>query len=104
MKQWLYRIQPVRLELLVAGGTAEEEATLAQHFSYLQRLTEAGVVQLAGRTLLADYHSFGIVIFHAPDEEAALVIMHNDPGVQERLFRAELFPWRTALPQQDPDD
>ncbi len=104
MKQWIYRIQPVRLELLVAGGSAEEEAILAQHFSYLKQLSDAGVVQLAGRTLLADYHSFGLVMFRAEDEAAALAIMHNDPGVKARLFRAELFPWRSALPQQDKDD
>ncbi len=98
MKHWLYRIQPLRLEMLVTGGTAEEKAILEQHFAYLQELCDEGRVQLAGRTLLADYHSFGIVIFQAPDEDAALAIMHKDPGVQQRLFRAELFPWRTALP------
>lgn len=103
MKQWLYRIQPLRLEMLVSGGTQEESAVLAQHFDYLKRLSDEGVVQLAGRTLLADYHSFGIVIFQATDEEEALAVMRDDPGVRERLFRAELFPWRTALPLP-PDD
>lgn len=98
MKQWLYRIQALRLEMLASGGTQQEQAVLAQHFDYLKRLCDEGVVQLAGRTLLADYHSFGIVIFRAADEEAALEIMRGDPGVRERLFRAELFPWRTALP------
>ncbi len=98
MKQWLYRIQPLSLEMLVTGGTAEEKAVLQQHFSYLQRLCDEGVVQLAGRTLLTDYQSFGIVIFQAPDEEAALAVMHDDPGVRQRLFRAELYPWRIALP------
>lgn len=104
MKQWIYRIQPVRLELLVAGSSAGEEAILAQHFAYLKQLSDTNVVQLAGRTLLADYHSFGLVMFRAEDEAAALAIMHNDPGVKARLFRAELFPWRSALPQQDKDD
>ena len=98
MKQWLYRIQPLSLEMLVTGGTAEEKTVLQEHFSYLQRLCDEGVVQLAGRTLLTDYQSFGIVIFQAPDEEAALAVMKGDPGVQQRLFRAELFPWRMALP------
>lgn len=100
MKQWLYRLQALRLEMLVTGGTEEERAVLDRHFAYLQRLCDEGIVQLAGRTLLEDYHSFGIVIFRAPDEDAALAVMRNDPGVQERLFRAELFPWRTALPQR----
>jgi len=97
MKQWLYRIQPVRRELLTAGGTAGEKATLAQHFAYLQRLTEEGVVQLAGRTLTTDYLSFGLVMFRAPDEAAAMAIMQQDPAVQAGIFRAELFPWRVAL-------
>ena len=103
MKQWIYRIQVVRLELLVAGGTEEEEAVLARHFAYLQGLSDAGVVQLAGRTLTEDYQSFGLVMFRAEDEEAALAIMQGDPGVQARLFRAELYPWRVALPQGGDD-
>ena len=98
MRQWLYRIQALRLDMLVSGGTPQEQAVLAQHFDYLKRLADEGVVLLAGRTLLADYHSFGIVIFRAADEQAALALMRDDPGVRERLFRAELFPWRTALP------
>ena len=48
---FLYKIQPVRPEMLPASPTPEEEEIIARHFDYLQGLTKAGVVLLAGRTL-----------------------------------------------------
>ena len=97
MQQWLYRIQTVRPQLLSEGSTREEDAITSQHFHYLKGLMEAGVVILAGRTQNTDYSSFGIIIFKAEDEAAAWEIVHNDPAVQARQFRAELFPYRIAL-------
>lgn len=97
MKEFLYRIQTVRPAMLVEGTTAEEDAAVAEHFAYLQRLTAEGVVILAGRTLNTDVSSFGLVIFRAQDEAAARAIVDNDPAVQQRVMRAELFPYRIAL-------
>jgi len=62
---FLYKIQPVRPEMLSVGQTAEEEHIISEHFTYLKGLTEAGVVLLAGRTLNTDYSCFGIVILSA---------------------------------------
>lgn len=39
-KHYLYRIQPTRPAMLTEGLTAEERAIMAEHFSYLQRLTD----------------------------------------------------------------
>lgn len=94
---YLYKIQPVRPEMVSAGPTPEEDRIVAQHFAYLQRLTEAGVVLLAGRTLNTDYSKFGIVIFRAASEAAAREVVANDPAVRERVMRAELYPYRIAL-------
>lgn len=94
---FLYKIQPVRPEMLTEGAISDEEALIGQHFDYLKRLTEAGVVFMAGRTLNSDPASFGIVIFHAVDEAAARQVMHADPAVQGRVMRAELYPFRIAL-------
>jgi uncharacterized protein YciI len=49
--EFLYKIQPTRLEMLTEGPTAEEAAIVSQHFAYLKGLTEEGSVVLAGRTL-----------------------------------------------------
>jgi uncharacterized protein YciI len=93
---FLYKIQPVRPEMLT-GETPEEEHTISEHFTYLKGLTEAGVVLLAGRTLNTDYSSFGIVVFTAGSEEEARQVMLNDPAVKQRVMRAELYPYRIAL-------
>jgi len=94
---FLYKIQPVRPEMISAGPTPEEDQIVAEHFSYLQHLTETGVVLLAGRTLNTDYSTFGIVIFRAASEAAAREVVANDPAVREHVMRAELYPYRIAL-------
>jgi len=94
---FLYKIQPVRPEMVSVGATTEEELTISDHFTYLKDLTEAGVVLLAGRTLNADYSCFGIVILTAGSEEEARQIMVDDPAVKQRVMRAELYPYRISL-------
>lgn len=96
-KQFLYRIQPARPEMLSQGPTPEEEAIVSEHFAYLQGLVARGVVLLAGRTLNTDVTSFGIVIFQAESQAAAQAVMENDPAVRQGVMRAELFPYRIAL-------
>ena len=94
---YLYKIQPTRVEMLAGGPTADEARLVSEHFEYLKRLTEAGVVLLAGRTLNTDASSFGIVIFRATGEAEARRIMDEDPGVRAGVFRAELYPYSIAL-------
>ena len=62
MAQYLYRIQPTRLEMLTVGPTPQEEQIVSQHFAYLKNLTEQGVVILVGRTQNNDLRTFGIAI------------------------------------------
>jgi uncharacterized protein YciI len=97
MAQFLYRIQPTRLEMLTVGPTPQEEQIISQHFNYLKNLTEQGVVILVGRTQNNDERTFGIAIFNANSDEDARRIMDNDPAVQNGVMRAELFPYRVAL-------
>jgi uncharacterized protein YciI len=94
---FLYKIQPVRPEMLTVGASPEEDQIISEHFAYLKGLTDKGIVFLAGRTLNTDPTSFGIVIFTASSEQAARQIMHNDPAVKQQVMRAELFPFRLAL-------
>jgi len=39
----------------------------------------------------------GIVLLKAETIEAAREIMLNDPAVKNRVFRAELYPYKTSL-------
>lgn len=95
--QFLYRIQPVRPEMLTSGATEDETKIVGQHYEYLRQLTNKGIVLLAGRTRNTDNSSFGIVLFNADSEEMARKVMSEDPAVKNRIFRAELFPYRMAL-------
>jgi uncharacterized protein YciI len=94
---FLYKIQPVRPEMLSVGATSEEEQIISEHFNYLKDLTNAGVVFLAGRTLNTDPSSFGIVILIVSSEEEARQIMLYDPVVKKKVMLAELYPYRNAL-------
>jgi uncharacterized protein YciI len=76
-KQFLYRVQPARAEMLKSGPTKEESAIVEEHFNYLKNLTAKGVVILAGRTLTTAESTFGLVIFRAESEEPAREIMNN---------------------------
>ena len=95
--EYLYKIQPTRLEMLTQGPTPDEATLVAQHLAYLQELAAQGVVVLAGRTLNVDERTFGVVIFRASSEQAAYSIMNNDPAVRNGIMRAELYPYRIAV-------
>jgi len=97
MEQFLYRLTPTRPDMLRAGLTDGENAVIATHFAYLSDLKDKGVVKLAGRTTNTDASSFGVMIFEAENEEAARLIMANDPAVKGNVLAAELFPFRIAL-------
>jgi len=100
-QQYLYRIQPVRPDMLTGEPTQEEQDITIQHFNYLKDLMDKGTVVLAGRTINTDPSSFGIVIFVAEDDTAAKQIMLNDPAIQNRIMRGEIFPYRMAIMAPD---
>lgn len=97
MPTYIYRIQPVRPEMLSEGPTNVEMRISSEHFEYLQRLMHDGILILAGRTLTSDYSAFGIAIFRARDDDHMRQITVGDPGVAQKLFRAEWYPYRIAL-------
>lgn len=97
MPTYIYRIQPVRPHMLSDGMTEDETRITGEHFAYLRRLLNEGVLILAGRTLNTDYSAFGIAIFEARDDDHMRELTQGDPGVAQKLFRAEWHPFRIAL-------
>ncbi|MCY4145665.1 MAG: YciI family protein [Chloroflexi bacterium] len=97
MPTYIYKIQPVRPEMLAEGLTDDEARITAEHFAYLQDLKDQGALLLAGRTLGDDYSAFGIAIFQARDDAHMRQLTLADPGVAQKLFRAEWHPFRVAL-------
>ena len=96
-KEFLYRLEATRAEMISIGPTEKESRALEEHFAYLEDLTERGLVLLAGRTVSLGAGTFGIVVFRAESESAALEIMEADPAVRDGVMRAELHPFRVAL-------
>jgi len=89
--------------MLSEGPTAAEARVLQAHSEYLESLAAAGHLELAGRTQTTDPSTFGIVIFHAADLDAARGVMEADPGVAGGVMSGELFPYRVAFRRAQPD-
>jgi len=92
---WMYVIRPVRGGM-VDAPTDEEAALLREHFAYLQRHRDEGLVRLAGPSVVPG-DTFGIVVLATEDEGIARQMMENDPAVAGGLMRAELRPFRNAV-------
>ena len=80
-----------------AAWTDADRATVAAHFQYLSKATEAGTVLLAGRTDEAHDKTFGLVIYEAENDEAARAFMASDPAVVAGVMTATLHPYSIAL-------
>ena len=95
--QFLYRIVPTRLEMLVSGPTERERQVIDAHFAHLRRLADDGVVLMAGRTLDTGPATWGIVVFTAPSLAEAEAVMRVDPAIAQGVMHGELFPYRVAV-------
>jgi uncharacterized protein YciI len=97
MQQFLYRLTPVRTEMVTVRPTPEEQAIVDEHFAHLSALTEQGVMLFVGRTQDNSPRTFGISVLQAESEVQAQAIMNSDPAVRKGIMHAELFPFRIAL-------
>jgi len=82
--------------MLTQGTTDDEASILSDHFKYLESLTKQGVVLVFGHTQNNDASTFGIAIFRTESEDAARMIMNNDPAMKKGVMRAALFPNKVA--------
>ncbi|MDY7107163.1 MAG: YciI family protein [Planctomycetota bacterium] len=90
-------LEPTRAGMVDQPTDTEAEA-VEEHAAYLARLTEAGIVVLAGRT--TEKPHVGIIILRAADRSAAEAIMHDDPALRAGVFRPRLQAFRIALHQE----
>jgi uncharacterized protein YciI len=92
--EWIYFIHPPRDDF-AATMTSDEETVWAEHFQRLQSLLASGQLILAGPTL--GTVNTGLVIFEAPDEQAARQFMEEDPVVRDGYALGEVRPFRVSL-------
>jgi uncharacterized protein len=77
--------------------TEADQAAMQGHIAHLKAATDHGQLVLAGRTLEPGDQTFGLVVFHAPDEENARAFMAADPAVTRGIMTAELHPYQIAF-------
>jgi uncharacterized protein YciI len=101
-KQFIYVLHLVPRLYDDKNWTKDDTAALGRHFARFQHAIETGELILAGRTLDSGDKTFGVAIFHAPDESAARQFMESDPAVVAGLMTAELHPFAVALERKNP--
>jgi uncharacterized protein YciI len=93
MSEYTYLIHPFR-DGFFENPSPEEKTILEEHLAYIQKAAEAGIVLLAGSCM---DDTFGLVIFHAENDESANAFMFADPGVQKNIMAAELHPIHISI-------
>lgn len=85
-----------------------DRAAVGAHFAELQRLVAGGIVLLAGRTdeigpngWMAE-DTLGIVVFAAPDREAAEALMAADAAVEAGVMRVKVHAFQVAAERTPP--
>lgn len=77
-----------------AYGESGTEEIVGKHFAYLQELSKAGEVKMAGR--FSDV-LIGLTMIEADSHERAVEIMKNDPAIKAGIFHGEVYRWSVAL-------
>lgn len=96
-QEFIYVLKPREDLLLEENWTEKENEAVDQHFAYLKKLKEHGILILAGKTKGMDEKTFGIVVLEAENEMEARKRMEEDPGVYTGIMGAELFHYHVAL-------
>lgn len=95
--EWLYLLRLVPRLHDDTAWTADDNAAVGRHFQHLKAATARGQVVFAGRTMEPGERTFGLVVFEAPDENAARAFMESDPAVLAGVMTVELRPYSIAL-------
>src|SRR5689334_22851399 len=96
VRQFVYRIEPVRKDLTLQNLTDVEKPILAQHAAYLKKLLDDGKLVLAGQAF-EQTSMWGIVIVNAADAPSAEAIMTADPAFQAKIFQGKVVPFRVVF-------
>ena len=96
VRQFLIRLDPVRAGFTLQNMSDNERKIAADHAAHLKTLLDQGKLKMAGQTF-DPKGLWGIVIVEAPDLQTATAIMNSDPGIQGKLFRGEVAPFRVVF-------
>ena len=87
------RTRATRPAMLSEGLNEHERESFARHSAWLQARLADGAMIFVGRTLNTDGTGWALGVIKAESEEAARVIMNDDPFVRDGVVTPELFPF-----------
>jgi uncharacterized protein len=97
LKQFIYVLRLVPRLHDEKAWTGADQAAFKRHVEHLKVATDHGKLIMAGRTVEPGDKTFGLVIFHAPNEADAEAFMKSDPAVAEQIMTAELHPYQVGF-------
>ena len=96
MRQFLFRLEPVRADFTLQNMTEAERPVVMEHAAHLKTLLDQGTLIMAGQAF--DPKGFwGIAIVNATDLEAATALLNEDPVIKSKMFRGVVFPFRIVF-------
>jgi len=100
-RQFLIRLDPVRLDFSMQNITDAERPVILQHAAYMKSLVDQSQLVMAGHVAEAG-GMWGLVIINAPDADSAAAMLDADPLVKAKLFRGVVLPFRTMMSARPP--
>ena len=97
MDLFLVTYRPASALMLVDGPTEEEKRRVGEHFQYLTRLHENGVLAMAGRTQDDGPDTVVIALVRADGPVAAQALLAADPAVANGVFVGMVQPFAFAI-------
>jgi uncharacterized protein YciI len=94
VSEWVFFMHPPRDDF-IATMTGAERSAFGAHADWLRKLLADGVLIVAGPCL--GQVNTGIAIFEAPDENAARLVVADEPVTSGGYMRGDLRPYRLGL-------
>jgi uncharacterized protein YciI len=75
--------------------TEKEEQIQKEHLAYLDSLTKAGIIEMAGIQSQGLAEHKGFILLNVQNYEEAKSIALNDPSVKEGMMTVRIYPFTT---------
>ena len=98
--QFVYEIKLFEQFQHKSRWTDKEQQIQKEHLAYLDSLTKAGTIEMAGIQSQGLAEHKGIVLLNVKDYEDARNIATNDPSVKEGMMTVSIYSFTTYFKRQ----
>lgn len=98
--QFIYEIKLFEQFQHKSRWTDKEHQIQKEHLAYLDSLTKAGTIEMAGIQSQGLSEHKGIILLNVKDYEEAKAIAMNDPSVKDGMMTVSIFSFTTYFKKQ----